>query len=465
MVVRSRSEPAHLKAKLFGVRYPNAGRMASGILHEIWAIFPDVLGRVSRPGCVELAGVRPGRIPFTAMPSSATRLESAPPQPLRDTLAAEWMLDSDVLFMNHGCFGARPRAVSEAQQRWRARIEANPVALVDRGRDSLLAPAKATVGRFLGASPGNFGFMSNATGAINAVLRSLTWTEGDEILTLNHVYNAVRMSMRFIAERWGARAVETPLPLPLRSPQQVVDAYAAAITPRTKLVIVDHITSPTAVVIPVAEIIALCEERGVDVLVDGAHAPGMVELDVESLGAAYYAGNLHKWACAPMGAAFLWVRPDRQQGIHGLTISHFYGEGVAAELFWQGTRDVTPWLCAADAIEYMAALPGGWESVRRHNHAMAVWVQAMLCERWGVEPATPSDGSMIGSMTTVPLPQRARERFESALALQGRLYAEERIEVPVIDWDGCWWIRPSCQVYNTPEQYERLAEAVMRMIA
>jgi isopenicillin-N epimerase len=392
-----------------------------------------------------------------------------PPAPLAENMIAKWMLDPSVTFLNHGCFGARPRVVSDAQQRWRHRLEARPVELLDRWRDDLLDEAKRSVGQFVGASSRNFGFVTNATGGVCAVLRSLRFQPGDELLTIDHVYNAVRMAMRMVAGHSGAGVIELPLPLPLRSPDEIVDAIAAAITKRTRLLIIDHITSPTAVLMPVQRLLDLCADREVDVLVDGAHAPGMVDLNVEALGAAYYTGNLHKWACAPMGAAFLWVRPDRQSGIHPLTISHFFEQGFAAELSWQGTRDITPWLCAADAIGFMDGI--GWERVRRHNHDMALWMQAMLCDRWGVESATPLDGSMIGSMATVPLPPGVTGRFDSAQALQARLYDEHRIEAPVIEWpvnaiDGekpRWWIRPSCQVYNTAEDYERLADAVLKM--
>ncbi|MHC4414452.1 MAG: aminotransferase class V-fold PLP-dependent enzyme [Planctomycetota bacterium] len=385
----------------------------------------------------------------------------APPDPIGEDLISHWLLDREIAFLNHGCFGATPRAVLEAQTAWRERIEARPLEFLERRRPALLAEARAAVGRFIGARPENLGFVTNATGGVNAVLRSLRFGPGDSLVTTNHVYNAVRQTMRFVADRDQANVIEVEIPLPVGSPDVVVDAIAAKLTAQTRLVLIDHITSSTAVVLPLERILDLCAQRGIDVLVDGAHAPGMIELNLEELKPAYYTANLHKWACAPKGAAFLWVRPDRQSHIHPNTISHFLGQGLTEEFSWQGTRDITAWLCAADAIEFMAGL--GWPRIRRHNHELATWVQAMLSQQWGVEPATPLDGSMLGAMATLPLPEAAG-RYGSIEAFQARLLSRFRIEVPVIEWDDRWWIRPSCQVYNTADQYERLGEAVLEMV-
>jgi isopenicillin-N epimerase len=257
--------------------------------------------------------------------------------------------------------------------------------------------------------------------------------------------------------------VEVDIPLPVRGPHGVVDAVEAALSDRTRLLVIDHITSPTSVVFPVQAIVERCAARGIDVLIDGAHAPGMLELDIESLGAAYYAGNLHKWVCAPPGAGFIWVREDRQSAIHPTILSLRLGDGFEAEFSWQGTRDVTAWLAAPDAIRAMDTLagPGSWPRVRRHNHELAVWVQAMLSEAWGVPPATPRDGSMLGSMTSVELPAGIGRRFETREELQAALREDHGIEIFAIEWDDRPLIRPCCQVYNTAEQYRHLAEAIL----
>ncbi len=385
----------------------------------------------------------------------------SPPEPLGADLLAHWLLDPEIAFLNHGCFGATPRVVLEAQTAWRQRLERRPVELLDRRRNALLAEAKLAVGGFVGADAGDFGFVTNATGGVNAVLRSLRLDAGDELVMTDHVYNACRQTVRFIERESGAEAIEVAVGLPVNGPDEIVDSIAGALSDRTRLVLIDHIGSSTAVVFPVRRIIELCGERGIDVLIDGAHAPGMVELDVAGLGAAYYTGNLHKWVCAPKGAAFLWVRPDRQAGIHPNTISHFLDEGLSNEFNWQGTRDITAWLCVPDSIDFMQRF--GWDNVRRHNHAMAVWAQSMLSRRWAVAPSTPPDGSMLGSMATLVLPTGVRDRFADPDTFQARLYDQHRIEVPVIDFNDRWWVRVSCQVYNEPGQYERLGEAVMEL--
>jgi isopenicillin-N epimerase len=389
-----------------------------------------------------------------------------PPAPLTPDLAARWLLDPAIAFLNHGSFGATPRDILARQSALREQIESRPIEVLGRRSSAMLAEARRRIGPFIGASPQDFAFVANITEGVNAVLRSLQFQPGDELLTTTHVYNAVRQSMRHLASRAGAIVIEADVPLPLASPAQVVDAVRRAMSPRTRLLVIDHITSPTGVVFPIGELIGLADERCIDVLVDGAHAPGMVDLSIDDLRPTYYAANLHKWCCAPKGAGFLWVRPDRQKAVHPTTISHFLDQGFQEEFAWQGTRDITPWLCAADAIDFMGALlPGGWTALRQHNHDMAAWVQAMLCERWDAVPATPLDGSMLGSMATVPLPAAIRSRYATWQDFQAEVYGRFSIEVPVVDWGGRWWVRPCCQAYNRAEHYERLAEAVLTMMS
>ena len=405
--------------------------------------------------------------------ATTTSAVPAPPEPLLDDPQADFLLDPGIDFINHGPFGARPLAVLEAQSRRRADFETRPVEFLDPHRRGgpMLARAKNALGPFIGAQPDNFAFVANATGSVNAVLRSLTFKTGDELLTTTHVYNAVRQTMKFLVERSGATYREIDVPLPLSDDDEVVRAIERGISPQTRLFIIDHVTSPTAVVFPVKRIVEMCAKRGVDVLIDGAHAPGMLPLNIESINPAYYAGNLHKWVCAPLGSAFLWVRPDRQKGIHPTTISHFLNEGFQAEFGWQATRDITPWLCVEDALTWLGRL--GWDNIMRHNHQMAVWAQAMLCEKWKVRSATPLDGRMIGAMATVPLPSQDvfRRKFENSAAnwqvvtaMKAAIYDRYRIEVPVIEWQNQWWIRVSCQIYNRPAQYERLADAVLDLL-
>jgi isopenicillin-N epimerase len=385
-----------------------------------------------------------------------------PPEPFSPDIRDQWALREDVAFLNHGSFGAVPRCVLEEQSEWRRRIESEPVELLARRHDALVGSAKRAVGDWLNMRPDDFGLVTNATEGVNAVLRSLDLRRDDVLATTGHVYNAVRQSMRYAAGRAGASYHEIDVPLPVRSAGEVADAVLRGLTSRTRLLVIDHVTSPTGLVFPLDAILSGCAARGVEVLVDGAHAPGMLPLNVQALGeigATYYAGNLHKWGCAPKGAGFLWVTPRRQADVRPLIISHNLGRGFAREFDWQGTRDVTAWLAVPKALDFMARL--GWERVRAHNHAMAVWAHDMLCRRLGVEPISPLDGSFLGSMAALPMPPGGSGMTEDqGRALQQQLYDEHRVEAPLVPWCGRWLVRVSCQVYNTPQEYQRLAEAL-----
>lgn len=385
-----------------------------------------------------------------------------PPAPIGGDLKSEWLLDPQVAFLNHGSFGAVPKCVFVEQTRWRLRIESEPVELLGRRAASLLEQARKPIGDWLGVEASDFGFVTNATEGINAVLQSITLRPQDELLTTTHVYHAVRQAMKHAARRAGAGYREIEIPLPVHSAEQIADLVLSGLTSATRLLVVDHITSPTAIIFPIERIAAECVQRGVDVLIDGAHAPGMVPLNVPATGATYYAGNLHKWACAPKGSGFIWARPDRQSAIHPLVVSHYLGEGFAREFGWQGTRDMSGWLSVPRAIQFMSEF--GWETIMAHNHAMAAWMQQMLCEAWDVEPISPIDGTMIGSMATVPLPGALGELTESAaVAVQQKLYDEHRIEAPFMRWGGRTYVRPCSQVYNVPANYERLSAAVKQI--
>jgi isopenicillin-N epimerase len=369
------------------------------------------------------------------------------------------MLRDDVAFLNHGSFGAVPRIVFEEQERWRRRLEAEPIELLGRRQSDLIDAAKAPLAQFLHMRAHDFGLVTNATEGINAVLHSLHFRPGDELLTTNHVYNAVRKAMQHAASRGGAAYREIDIRTPLQGPADILRAIVNGLSERTRLLVIDHITSPTALIVPVQEIARVCAERKIELLIDGAHAPGMIELDVPATGATYYAGNLHKWACAPKGVAFIWVAPHRQNDIHPCVVSHRYGEGLAAEFGWQGTRDASAWLTLPTALKFMEGL--GWERVRAHNHAMAIWAHMMLCDRFGVEPLTPLDGCLLGSTATLRLPAPLSEMTEArGVELQQSLYTRDRVEVPLVPWQGAWHLRVSCQVYNTPADYERLAGAI-----
>jgi len=388
-------------------------------------------------------------------------LEETPPLPRygRD-LRPLWLLDPAATFLNHGSYGACPRAVLAAQRRWRDRLEAQPVRFMHDVLPGALRDSAAALAGFLGAEADDLVFVENATSGVNAVLRSLTFGPGDEILTTSHVYPAVRNAIRQICGSAGASLIEAPLPFPLQSPQQAVDAIAAALGPHTRLVVIDAVTSPTAVLLPVAEIAARCRAAGVRLLVDAAHAPGMIPLDLPGLGADWVTGNAHKWLFAPKGCAFLWARKEAQDGLHPVVISHGLGHGFAAEFDWVGTRDPSAWLAVGAALDFWRALGG--PGLMTRNRALADAAARLLAETWGTEIGAPA--AMRGAMAAIRLPLAGSAERETALAINRRLWAEHRVEVPIMAFAGRLWARISAQAYNDLDDYRRLAEAVSRSL-
>jgi len=391
-------------------------------------------------------------------------------QPLH---AAAWGLDPAIAMLNHGSFGACPRVVLEAQDRLRAELEREPVLFFERRMQPLLDDARRALAELIGADPLDVVFVNNATAGVNAVLRSLRWQPGDELLVTDHSYNACRNVAEFVAGRTGARVVVAAVPSPIQSPGQVLDAVMSRVTQRTRLALVDHITSPTAVIFPVEELVRQLDSRGVDTLIDGAHAPGMIPLDVQRIGAAYYAGNCHKWLCAPKGAGFLHVRPDRQENIHPPVISHGFNTPrpgrtrLHTAFDWAGTDDPSAWLCVGEAIRFLGGLlPGGLAGLMRRNRALAAAGRRLLCEALPVRPTCPEE--MIGSMAAVHM---ADDNPGSAAGkalvgfyhpLHDDLLARFGIEVPVYHWPAAprKVLRISAQAYNSLAQYERLVTAL-----
>ncbi|HEV2958032.1 MAG TPA: aminotransferase class V-fold PLP-dependent enzyme [Xanthobacteraceae bacterium] len=365
----------------------------------------------------------------------------------------EWLLDPEVAFLNHGSYGATPRAVLAEQDRWRALMERRPTYFMERELPPALRAAAARLAAFVGARAEDLVFVENATAGCNAVLRSLRFAPGDEIVLTDHGYPAVRKAAEYVAARTGARVVEAAVPFPLSDPAQVVAAVSSRLGPRTRLAVLDHIASSTAVIFPLRELTALCHAAGVPVLVDGAHAPGMLSLDVPSVGADWYAGNCHKWLMAPKGSAFLWVAPERQADTHPLVISHGFGQGFAAEFAWVGTRDPSAWLSVPAAIDFHERLGGS--KLRERNAALAREQAMMLARAWATERGAPD--ALTGSMAAVRLPPREPATTERALELRRKLFDDHRIEVPVTAFAGALWARISAHAYNRPEDYARLA--------
>ncbi|MEY4673063.1 MAG: hypothetical protein RL148_847 [Planctomycetota bacterium] len=381
-----------------------------------------------------------------------------------------WDLDPSVVFLNHGSFGACPRTVLAAQREFVARMEREPVLFVHRDLEGLLDVARGSLASFLGADADDLAFVPNATAGVNTVLRSLRLEPGDEVVTTDHEYNACRNALDMVAQLWGARVVVAQVPFPLQDPAQVVDALTRCITPRTRLLLVDHVTSPTGMVLPVDRIVAAFAARGVDTLVDGAHAPGMLPLELRSLGAAYYTGNCHKWLCTPKGSAFLFVRRDRQAGIRPLAISHGANSTrtdrsrFRLEFDFTGTCDASPWLAIPAALDFLShLLPGGIPALMAHNRSLALRARDLLCNVLGT--AAPCPDSMIGSLASIVLPPLEREPVGvlGLDPLQLELWERWRVEIPVMRWASprLRMLRVSPQAYNSFEQYEYLGHAVL----
>lgn len=387
------------------------------------------------------------------------------------TLADRWTLDPAIDFLNHGSFGACPRAVLERQAELRAQLEREPVRFFLRELPPLLDAARAALARFVGADEADLAAVPNATTAVSTVVRSLELGPGDELLTTDHAYGACRIALEHVAARAGARVVVARVPFPLASEDQVVDAVLAAASPRTRLALLDQVTSPTGLVFPVARLVDALRARGIDALVDAAHGPGMVDLALDAVGAAYTTGNCHKWVCAPKGAAFLHVRRDRQDRVRPLSLSHGVGRAAGPagrfrqEFDWTGTADPTPFLCVPTALEHVGALvPGGWPEVMARNRALALAGRATLCAALGVAPPAPE--AMLGALAAVPLPDGPPGAPLHPVALteplQDALLERWRLEVPIVGWPARpkRLVRISAQLYNHPEQYARLARAL-----
>ncbi len=392
--------------------------------------------------------------------------------PARDA----WGLDPAVTFLNHGSYGACPIAVLEAQAAWRARLEAEPVRFLAHELEGHLDRVRDALGAFIHADPEGLAFVPNATTGVATVLGSLRFEPGDEILSTDHEYNATLNILDNAAARDGARLILARIPFPIGGPDQAIEAILGAVTPRTRLVLVSHLTSPTAVILPVERLVRELTARGIDTLVDGAHAPGQVPLDVDALGAAYYTGNAHKWLCAPKGAGFLWVRADRRDRIRPLVTSHGANSTrtdrsrFRLTFDWTGTSDPTAVLSIPTAIEVMASLePGGWPAVMAANHALALQGRDSLSRALGTDPPAPDD--MLGAMAALPVPALAGATDAQAEAASVGLLRDRGVEVPIGGWPvraaraggptaaaGHVLLRISAQRYLGPSDYEPLAD-------
>ncbi|MDQ3282068.1 MAG: aminotransferase class V-fold PLP-dependent enzyme, partial [Acidobacteriota bacterium] len=378
-----------------------------------------------------------------------------------------WTLDPNITFLNHGSFGATPRVVLDAQTEFRAQMEREPVRFFVRELEPLLDSARATLAAFLQCDPEGLAFVPNATAGVNAVLRSLDLDKFDELLVTTQEYNASRNALDYVAGLANAKVVAVEIPFPIASPDVIVERVLAAVTDRTRLLLIDHVTSQTALIFPIERLVKELASRGIDTLVDGAHAPGFLPLNLRELGAAYYTGNLHKWVCAPKGAAFLYVRENRRRSIRPVSISHGANatrrdrSRYLIEFDWTGTFDPSAWLAVPTALQFMSS-HGGWPEVMRRNRELCLRGRDLLCDALGIAPPAPD--RMLGAMAAVPLPDGTETTAPSLYGdpLQDVLLYEHNIEVPIVPWPNPpkRLLRISAQLYNEMADYEKLVQAI-----
>jgi isopenicillin-N epimerase len=379
-------------------------------------------------------------------------------------LRDQFLLDPELIFLNHGSFGACPIPVLQALQHWQRETERNPVALLGRRSAELLRQARSALAAHLGAATDDLIFMPNATTGVNTVARSLALQAGDEVLSTDHEYGACDAAWRFICAKAGAqyRRVEIPLPF---EPDAWVQRMLDAITPRTRLIFASHITSTTALIFPVQDLCKRARERGVATLIDGAHVPGQIELDLETVAADFYTGNCHKWLCGPKGTAFLHVRPEQQRHVDATVLSWGYVEGTSGHtgfeaylghtdlerrLQWQGTRDLAPFLAVPAALEFQRA--HGWPHLRQACHEAALTLLHKCCQRSGLAPIGPDQA--YGQMVPIPV------RTSDPEGLRQYLMSDHHIEVPVTTHGPLSFVRVSVQAYNTQHELDSLPAAL-----
>jgi len=383
----------------------------------------------------------------------------------RSPLAQHFSLDPNVVYLNHGAFGSCPLFVQAKQLEFRERLERNPVQFFTRELERLLDETRAVLGPFLGARPEDLAFVGNATAGVNTVLAALDLAPGAEIVINDHTYPACRNAVQYWAARRSHQVRVAKIPFPLASGEEITQAVLAQVTDRTSLVLLDHVMSPSGLITPLESLVRTLHERGIDTLVDGAHGPGMLPLDLDRLGAAYYTGNLHKWGCAPKGAAFLWVRRDRQALIHPLVISHGWAaprsdrSRFLLEFDWPGTLDASAILSIPAALSFLSGLfEGGLPALYAHNHALALSGRNTLCAALGTAPPCPD--ALLGSLAVALFPE-VTPKVPSPDALYNALVARG-IEVPIVPLPGypSGFVRIAAQVYNSPSEFEVLAEAL-----
>ncbi len=365
-------------------------------------------------------------------------------------------LAADIAHLNHGSYGATPRAVIAAQRAYQDEMESEPSGFMQNRFPILMRRSAEAIGAYLNAAANQIALVENATAGVNAVVQSLSLRPGDEILITDQTYGAVRNTVIHACSRTGARVVDVTLPFPDPTNDAIVEAFAAGLGPRTKLAIIDHVTSPTALILPVQRMAAEARKTNARVLIDGAHAPGMVVLDLSRIDCDHYTGICHKWLCAPKGCGFLWTREAYLAETHPTVISHRFGQGYEAEIDWTGTRDASAQFALPDALAFLDRL--GAADIMDHNRELALQAAEMLAAAWRTRIG--ADREHTGSMAMIELPITAPASREGAQKIRDTLLKHQGVQVPINAINGRYWTRISAQIYNEMEDYERLAAAM-----
>ncbi|MCA0456295.1 MAG: aminotransferase class V-fold PLP-dependent enzyme [Chloroflexi bacterium] len=374
------------------------------------------------------------------------------------TLKDQFLLDPSVTYLNHGSFGACPKPVFDVYQQFQRELEWQPVEFLGRQHDAMITGAKEALGKFLNADKDDLVFVPNATLGLNTIIRSLKLEPGDEILTTNHEYGALNNTWAFVCQKTGAKYINYPMPLPVTTHEAFVEDFWKGVTPKTKVIYISHITSPTALIFPVKEICRRAREAGILSIVDGAHVPGQIPLDLTDIDADFYSGNLHKWLCAPKGCAFFHARKDKQDMVEPLVISHGWTDpSFVVKNQWQGTRDISAFLSVPAAIKFFE--DNNWDQVRATCHELAREARKQINAMTGVEPVSPDSTEWFSQMVMCPIPADS-----DVNEIKKRLWDEFKIEIPQIDWNGWKAVRVSFQAYNTSNDLETLLSGLQAVL-
>lgn len=379
------------------------------------------------------------------------------------SLKEEFLLDPEIIYLNHGSFGATPRPVFESYQRWQRELEFQPTEFLNRRATSLLQHSREVLAEYLNTGSHNLTYVTNATTGLNVIARGLALGPGDEVLATDHEYGALDRTFRFLARKQGFKYINQPIRMPVTTVEAFMEDLWRGVTPNTRVIFISHITSPTALIFPVADVCRRARAQGILTIIDGAHVPGHIPLDLDELGADYYSGNLHKWLCAPKGAAFLYARPERLVEIEPLVISWGYESDTPGPsplvdyVEWQGTRDISAFLTVPDAIAYQRER--NWDAVRTRCHALTEDTVRRICAVTGQSALSPISAEWFGQMASAPLPPTV-----DAAELKVKLYDGYRIEIPILAWNGFKVARVSFQGYNDQADADALVEAIKREV-